>query len=357
MKNDLLCLKTIYKFLFEWSSPLLLLTFVFSPKIFYSVRLGDLFILFFLVAFIPEWLSKKNIELFPEEKAGLLFLLWVSVVSFFSLIIGVNCGGGRMALTLGRFIEFGAVYALAATSNKNYSKTLLSAKISVLFLLLWALFEAFFGYFMDNYEYIRTFNEGFFEGEANHVAGAIAILANLSSILFLPGFIAVFFSGSRIALVGLLAGAIRIFCSEKSRIGLASLVIVVLVIIMAPSIWKARYMDSLQLASIYSGPHVDRFHSWKIAIEETPVLWGTGLGSRPSSVYESLYVMIYAETGIVGLILLIATFAVRFVRQQNINSVATALIVLSVLSLTMNTLIIARVSLPLAIILGTFRKN
>ncbi len=171
--------------------------------------------------------------------------------------------------------------------------------------------------------YYRLFERFPFQGDANHLGGFFVIWIGFflgfflkssnrrDSALALLGLIFVFFPllwtysrKSYFALAGVLFFAL-IFLKERRKV-LLVICLFVLLALLLPTRMAERLMDLGEALT-----STDEFHSswagnW---IMWTRVMWnfsqfflfGSGLGSRHRLYYESQYVLILAETGMVGL--------------------------------------------------------
>jgi len=324
----------------RYLSPILLLLFLFSPKIIGPIRLGDIVVLF-LIPFIPRFEASKT------EKAFSVVLLVVSITTLWSFASGTNTRGLASALTIARFLELAVLYRLSHNADVGILK--ITSALAVAFLFIYGAYEFAEVRIFGGEEFDRCFNLGLFQGESNHVAGAVVILTALFPQIAFVSLGVIAFSGSRIALVALVAVVSRTFLVERRyrEFFLFILLLLLLASLMSP-IARARWMNPLP-AYTYAGPHVDRTTAWKIAIDEAPILTGVGLGARPSSVYESCYVLLYAESGIAGIVSFIALLVM-------IAAAFPALgIALTILSFTTNSLLIAKIAGPAAIILGALK--
>ncbi|MEK8022191.1 MAG: hypothetical protein AAB229_00105 [Candidatus Hydrogenedentota bacterium] len=346
---------------------LLLPAFVFSPPVLGPVRLGDLLAAAVLAWFIPSWIRARAIRLNAMEKIYLTLLMISSVAALISLATGMNERGAGCALMVGRLAELAVLYCITAHCSETAGTLRMSAVACIVLLLAWSLGEMAYIQFFTVTEYHRVFNSGVFSGEANHVAGALVILSvfatasiGASSWPALASFVSILLSGSRasFAAAAVSHGRILIVMRRYRELLLVAAVGLAL-LVFAPYGTISRWKDILQVRRDYSGPHVDRLTSWTIVLRETPVLTGAGPGSRPSSVYESCYMMFYAESGLCGLAAYVALMgAMIFTRNEYglAKHVVPALgVALAVLSLSANALIIARVAGAAAIILGAVR--
>lgn len=319
---------------------LLLLLFLFSPKILGPIRLGDIAVLF-LIPFISMAKPSKG------EKTFALLLLVAALTTLWSFASGTNTRGLASALTLARLLELAVLYRFSMNANPGILK--ITSVFAVAILFIYGAYEFADIRIFGGEAFDRCFNSGWFEGESNHVAGAVVILTALFPQIAFAALGVVAFSGSRMALVALVAVVSRTFIIERRyrEMLLFMLMILIVATFMSP-ISLARWTNPLPTAP-YAGPHVDRAHAWNVAIDEAPPLTGVGLGARPSSVYESCYVLLYAETGAAGILTFLALLGVTTAAFPALG------IALTILSFTMNSLLIAKIAGPAAILLGAIK--
>jgi hypothetical protein len=338
---------------------LLLLAFVFSPPLFGPVRLGDL-----LVPPLAAWLWMRTREDRPilriEEKLYLAFLAWASLVAVGTLISGINGRAGGTALTLLRWFELGAVYALGARMRGDARFVERGAAVSICGLSVWGAYEGFERLIRSGEPFFRAFNEGFFAGEANHVAGAL-VVCGIAAPLFSPvALCAVMLSGSRIAFAAAVVAFLRnALVSGRHRLVAALVLVCGGAAVLSPDAALDRFSHVLEGRGPYRGPHVDRVEAWTVVLDETPFWTGAGPGSRHSSMYESAYAMLYAETGAPGLALylaaLLALVLLRDVAGGANDWRAGLAIALLIMGLTADVGVIARIAGPAFLVLGLSR--
>lgn len=171
--------------------------------------------------------------------------------------------------------------------------------------------------------YYRLFERPPFHGDANHIGGLLVLWMGFFTGLFLK-------TGDRRKAVWLLASLVFVFFplvwtySRKSYFALGAalifpflfrggrrrlLFLVSLLVVLALALPTRLSERMLDLGEALSSP--DPFHSswagnwvmWKGALWNFKqfFLFGSGLGSRHRLFYESQYVLILAETGIVGM--------------------------------------------------------
>ncbi len=363
-----------------------------APPLPGPARLADLLAIGLVPALLGVYRARRSrLVLAPPERLFLCFVGWSAVVTILGIVTGTNGRGLWAALTMGRLLELVLVYAAARVYAPDRAVLGRAAALSGVALACWGCWEIFSGIVLHGEPYLRAFNEGWYRGESTHVAGALVLLA-LASLSAAPagrsglmggwGFaaslVAVVVSGSRGALAAGLLTAVRAL-HLLGRRGAAVGVVAILAVaaLTAPATFRNRIVHVFDRGA-YSGPHVDRFEAWRIALVESPP-WGVGLGARPSSVYESHYAWLYAETGAPGLVLALLGL-VALVRapaievREVVNSeghrdlahdrigddedawrirsgIGLALLVLSIGA---NVFLISRVALPAALLLGAF---
>jgi hypothetical protein len=336
---------------------LLLLAFVFSPPLLGPARLGDL-----LVPPLAVWLWWRTREAKPslrvEEQLYLAFLAWASLVAIATLALGHHGRPGGAALTILRWFELGAVYALGVTMRGDRGRTRWAAAGAIGALFAYGAWEAFERLARSGEPYFRAYNDGWFAGEANHVAGALVVCGLIAPSFSPIALVSVMLSGSRIAL----AAAVLAFSRVALGGGRYRLLAVLIFALgagaaLSPDAFFERFVDLLGVRGPYRGPHVDRVEAWRVVLDETPFWSGNGPGSRPSVMYESAYAMLYAETGAVGLGLYLAALLAILFRPCGETGEGRSLrpalaIALLVMGLTADVDIIARIAGPAFLALG-----
>jgi hypothetical protein len=336
----------------------LLIAFVFSPKIIGPIRLGDLL----LVAAIPLLWSRfkalRRETLPPPAHLYLIWLGWSAIATTIAILAGWNERGGAAVLGVARFAEIGLLGLAAATGGESGRRRLRQVAAGALVVIAGiGLVEFLSAYLRAGEYFVRVYNSGLFLGEANHVAGAAVILAAAIPAILPLALIIAAMAGARTALIVVLILALRDWVVTRNhRRALFTVALLTLFLVLAPEAHRLRFTELPAVRATYAGPHVDRWTAWSVAIREAPVATGVGLGARPSSVYESAYVHLYAETGLPGLLLwlgLLGAFVVRGRSDEAEDARATPLaLALLGLGLTANVAFIARIIGPAAILLG-----
>ena len=222
---------------------------------------------------------------------GLAFLYFLQIAGLGLVFIAAYSGGRRMG-TWGLYAWALVVIAVAA-----YGVT-----------------EQFSPLFTVDWQPYRTFERDLFSRQANHVAGLLAFavpvgiaLATqrrwrvLGLSLAVAGCAGLVGTRSREGAVALIAALGALVCLRFPRYAPALIALAVLGLLLVPAeVWR-------ELTAPGSSMH-DRLLHWKSAISTVtryPVL-GLGLGARHRSAYDNHYLMLLAETGLVGLTLFIA---------------------------------------------------
>lgn len=303
-----------------------------------------------------------------SERLYLCFLGWAAVSAVVGLATGTAGRAGWTALTLLRLAELVAAYALARYLPREDRILHPTLVVSLALCAMAGMWELASGLVLHGEPYLRAFNEGWFEGEATHVGGGLAVLGAAAvyhparaGILALIGILC---SGSRTALAAILVVAVRAFLlAGRSVALLVFLAIAAGAFAVLPSTFRERALAVIDAPSPYRGPHVERFTAWRIAAREAPP-WGVGVGARPSAVYESHYAWLYAETGLPGLVLGVLVLVSLIVpgprdpatdRGDPTWRARTGIaFVLLTLSFGVNVLLVSRIALPAALLLGAF---
>ena len=224
---------------------------------------------------------------------------------------------------------------------------------------------------MDGGRY-RTYERLFFDGQANHIAGflAMGVLVGivllrherwrvLGAVTVAVSLMALATTGSREGAAGLAAGLAVLFVLRYPR-ALIPMVIgsLLLLLLSSSEFW---YEFSAPRSSMS-----DRVQAWREALASfwSHALLGEGLARRHRSFYDSQYVLLLSETGLVGLALFSA-WIVSLARTLRIGSKGSelgaslcaaalaALVAVSVQGLAAVCLLITSISGPLYWLTGT----
>ncbi len=162
----------------------------------------------------------------------------------------------------------------------------------------------------------RTYERVLFDGQANHFAGFHAIATGiglalasekrfraLGLSLFLLSTLALATTFSRTGAAAWAAAATLWLLMRFPRLGLGVIAAGATGLLCAPASWWPRV--SAPGTSMF-----DRLGAWKSALSTLPQhpLLGLGAGARHRSFYDSQYFMTLAESGILGLVLLLFLF-------------------------------------------------
>lgn len=292
-----------------------------------DLRVED--ILIAVLAVIVFWSRagrRETCEMPAVEKSFVIFLIAAEISIAGGISLGVIDKPFLSLLYLLKWVEYFLVFVLTArlVRSPGDTKTFLACfyflGIAVALYGYWEHFHPFEPAVYPNY--YRLFEREPFHGDANHIGGFFVLWIGfftgiflktpkrfgriflLASILFVffP-FIWTYSRKSYFALAGALAAAFP-FVREKRRFLLLSSLLV-LGAFLLPTRLSERLLD---LSDAVTSP--DPFHSswagnW---VMWQRIFWnfqdffvfGSGLGSRSRLLYESQYVLILAETGVIG---------------------------------------------------------
>lgn len=285
-------------------------------------------------------------------------------------------------LTFGRLVQAFAVFLIARSIGVTPAAMTRAAAYAVLALAAIASVELFTmrdAMTTGGWLPYRIFNNALYPGQTNHVAGFVALampllLARSDADRMLRWTAAALGAGvvmlcaSRTALAAMVAGLVVTMLSSRAAW-------VALALVVVGALWfgpmsrrlswlddEAYYLDYGLRRHVCGAPptHTEgRFRmltAW-IALQEfrrAPV-FGSGLGSRHRIFYESAPVMIVAETGLVGLAA--ALFLAWSLARGARGPTAAVFVAFLVLSLGMVTPVIARVVMPLWIVMGVYNPS
>lgn len=246
-----------------------------------------------------------------------VFLAFLGVVMG-SILLGIVRGTlvtpVSAALYSAQWLEFYGLYVVAWSLGPRISGQFAYAwALPLLALAAYGLAEEAWPYYAPPGERYRTFERVLFPGQANHAAGLLA-LATVTGVglalqpryralgigLAVMATLALGPTGSRSGAVAWAAGlcALVLIRIPAARWWLPPLG--VLGIWAVPLVWWQR-------ASAPGSSMYDRLVAWKSALStvDTFPLLGLGAGARHRSFYDNHYVMTLAESGVVGLGLLL----------------------------------------------------
>lgn len=311
---------------------------VFVPRIsvgsiagFYSIDLRVDDILIFVLALLGWrlWAGGAGRPAFPIVEGAFLGFLIAAEISIFNGLWMQTIDKPIVSLLyLVKWFEYFLVFALAS----RFTGTLRDSRFFLKIFLLLGMVVAAYGYW--EYfspaakavypNYYRLFERPPFQGDANHIGGLLVLWMGIVTGLFLkaPGrfwsglllasLLFVFFPliwtysrKSYFALAGIFAFAL-VFFSGRRRLLLLICLFILLGLVL-PTRLSERLLD---LGEAFTS--TDPFHSsvagdwsmWKRALWNFDqfFLLGSGWGSRHRLFYESQYVQVLAETGLLGLL-------------------------------------------------------
>ncbi len=250
----------------------------------------------------------------PANTAFLLFLTTIALSVTVGLVQGTLAAPVSALLYMAQWLEFYGLYVAAW----NFAP-----RIQSLAPYAWALpLVALAGYGLAEYAWpcsedpdvrYRTFERLLFPGQANHAAGlfALAVATGLGLALN-PRFRAL---GIALAILSTLA--IVPTGSRSGAVAWAAGIAAFMLIHVPAFRWWLLPLGVLGLAAVpgrfwaaHSAPGTsmhDRLVAWKSALSTLDLypLLGLGAGARHRSYYDNHYLMTLAESGLVGMILLL----------------------------------------------------
>ena len=322
-----------------WLLVLALFAAIFIPRIMlgsagghYSVDLRGEDVFLLLAFFAACGMRKTDTvvaaspEIFWIERLFISFLIAAVVSVFYGLYLGTIDKPLVSLLYVVKWCEYFLVFSLTARlARQEAVRQLFLQAFWVLGVL--AVFYGFFEYFrpqgMAVYpNYYRLFERPPFHGDANHMGGLLSLwMALLAGVCFtvrqkrwafaagalvLAAFFPLIWTFSRksyFALAGALS--LAVFFPIKRRRWLWLGALLVCAGLLLPTRLVSRVMD---LGEVFSGS--DPYHSsWSGNLDmwhrsfvhfDKLAAFGAGLGARHRLFYESQYVLIITETGVVG---------------------------------------------------------
>ena len=251
----------------------------------------------------------------PGHTAFVLFLAVVALSVTVGLLQGTLAAPMSALLYLAQWLEFYALFVAAWTFGPRIQAWSVHAwALPLVALAAYGLAEDLWPYYEDPDVRYRTFERVLFPGQANHAAGLFALATatglGIASIrryrvlglaLALLCTLALWPTGSRSGALAWAAGigAFALIRVPALRWWLPTLGVVGLVAL--PADFWARH--SLPGSSMH-----DRLVAWKSALSTVDLypLLGLGAGARHRSYYDNHYIMTLAESGLLGMLLLIA---------------------------------------------------
>ena len=300
----------------------------------------------------------------PAHAALLLFLMALPL----SVVAGVGQGtletGASAVLYLGQWLTWYALLLAASTFGHALGgRAVYAWALPLIALAAYGLTESLWPLYAESGVRYRIFERGYFPGQANHVGGLLALatvtglaLARerrfrvLGFVLALGATAALPATGSRSGMVAWTAGIAAWLLLRRPALrwwlpplGVAAF------FALPPSL---GYRLSAPGSSMY-----DRLVAWKSALSTLPdyPLLGLGAGARHRSYYDSQYLMTLAESGAVGLVLLLCFLVLlavalnrsRALGQSPLAAGATAgVVVLAVHGLATASLVVTLVGGP-----------
>jgi O-antigen ligase len=251
----------------------------------------------------------------PAHTAYILFLATLALSVVLGLFQGTLAAPMSALLYLAQWLEFYGLYVVAWNFGPRIQRFFPYAwALPLVALAAYGLAECAWPFHEDPNVRYRTFERALFPGQANHAAGLFALATAtglgmalnlryraLGLALALLSTLALWPTGSRSGALAWAAGigaftlitvpTLRWWASPLLVLGLAAV---------PGSFWAARSAPG-------SSMH-DRLVAWKSALSTVDLypLLGLGAGARHRSYYDNHYLMTLAESGLVGMVLLLA---------------------------------------------------
>ncbi|HXV27409.1 MAG TPA: hypothetical protein VD913_00440 [bacterium] len=333
----------------RWLLAVMLFACIFIPRVSlgggihsaYSIdlRMED-FILLGLVALVAmvtaqrqpgqnAWLGVPSVE-----KAFLGFLIVAELSIFYGIFSGTVDKPLLSLLYLVKWFEYFLVFAVTVRLAANPKASLFFLKtffILGLAVAAYGYWEHFFP-FSDRIfpPYYRLFERFPFHGDANHIGGFFVLWIGfflglflvsrkrseeawffVSLILVLPPLLWTYSVKSFLGLAGVFFAAIFFRTGGKKLLLLIAL-LGLSVFFLPSQLWErlANIREALQSTDPYHSSWASNLFMWKQAVWNFRdfFLLGSGLGSRHRFFYESQYVLVLAETGIIGMLAFLGIF-------------------------------------------------
>jgi len=317
---------------------LLLFFSIFMPQFYFgSIGLsrvdfrGEDLILPILVILIPLILIQKTplVEFPSVEKAFLVFFLIAEVSILNGLFFRTIDKPFLSLLYLIKWLEYFLVFAITTrlTVNGRSLDLFLKAFFFLgIMIAIYGYWERFFVASKAAYpDHYRLFERFPFHGNANHIGGLlvfwicffIGILINMKHRLNQTGLAAallfVFFPllwtysrTSYVALGAPLFCSVFVFSKSRYKILFFIFLFIFVALVLPTGVWERLTYTATFLTSTdpYHSSWACRLVMWRQALWNFQhfFLFGSGFGSRHRLYYESQYVQVLAETGIVGFI-------------------------------------------------------
>ena len=250
----------------------------------------------------------------PAHTSFVLFLVALSLSVVLGLIRGTLAAPVSALLYLAQWLEFYALYVVAWNFAPRIQRVLPYAwALPLVALAAYGLAEDTWPFHEDADVRYRTFERALFPGQANHAAGLFALATAtglgmtlkpryrvLGIAVAIFSTLAIWPTGSRSGALAWAAGvgAFFLVCVPALRWWVTPLVVLGLAAVPG-NFWAAHSAPG-------SSMH-DRLVAWKSALSTVDVypLLGLGAGARHRSYYDNQYLMTLAESGLVGMILLL----------------------------------------------------
>ncbi len=251
----------------------------------------------------------------PAHTAFVLFIAALTLSVVVGLVQGTLAAPMSALLYLSQWLEFYGLYVVAWNFGPRIQRYFPYAwALPLVALAAYGLAEYTWPFHEDPDVRYRTFERVLFPGQANHAAGLFALATAtglgmtlkpryraLGLALAIFSTLAIWPTGSR---SGALAwavgiGAFSLVCVPALRWWASPLLVLGLAAVPG-SFWAAHSAPG-------SSMH-DRLVAWKSAlstVDHYPLL-GLGAGARHRSYYDNHYLMTLAESGLVGMVLLLA---------------------------------------------------
>lgn len=326
----------------KWLLAILVFSCIFVPRwttflgsISIDLRLED-FLLLGLALMAAALAAVSGSEDVPLQKGSVAFVQNRFLI--FILACMVSIGAGFSALTIDKplvsffyllkWVEYFALFSLSAYFTQDRKSAVFL--IRTFFLLGLAL--AAYGYWEMSFpsdpvvypNYYRLFERFPFYGDANHIGAVFVLwigfflafflkarnrrveffLATALLAVFVP-FLLTYSRKGYLAFVAVLGAAFVVKGSRRKL--LALILFCFLIVLLLPSRVPERIFgvgEALASDNRFNSSWARNVDVWKLSLWNFQHFWllGSGLGSRDRIFYESQYIMVLTETGLVGLL-------------------------------------------------------
>ncbi len=251
----------------------------------------------------------------PAHTAFVLFLATLALSVVLGLFQGTLAAPMSALLYLVQWLEFYGLYVVAWNIAPRIQRYFPYAwALPLVALAAYGLAECAWPFHEDPDVRYRTFERALFPGQANHAAGLFALATAtglgmalnpryraLGIAVAILSTLAIWPTGSRSGALAWAAGvgAFSLVCAPALRWWAAPLLVLGLAAVPG-NFWAAHSAPG-------SSMH-DRLVAWKSALSTVDLypLFGLGAGARHRSYYDNHYLMTLAESGLVGMVLLLA---------------------------------------------------